>query len=369
MALAILTLAPPHSLCCLPLLAVLLVDYHELLSLGYRFSGFVVVLGVKLGIGCWCCFHREAAADTTLADESDKFSGAGAGVGAHFSGPQPCFRWPRLQLQHPIRPLELECELSFEDNSRKIHILKFGFRSIFEDSEFFISKMAKLSCFSAIVRGKKKLKGDESTRSGELRKAIETLHVRLQQQPVKSLEMDGKSKPETLGVLIPFGVEKKYSSPSSGNTRSPKSPIGCVEAVEAAAYEGESEHEESPIARGNSFNDHSDLQLDEANSGEVTPKLVYLNKQSIKPQRARGVVTDSVAKAALGNKGWNPRRKSSKKLSQRSASFKNTHALPSKKSSSFPTHGHNTGASVVQQNLSKTKSMVRVSSELPSSSH
>ncbi|XP_050157524.1 uncharacterized protein LOC126631440 [Malus sylvestris] len=101
----------------------------------------------------------------------------------------------------------------------------------------------------------------------------------------------------------------------------------------------------------------------------LLPKLVYLNKQSIKPQRARGVVTDSVAKAALGNKGWNPRRKSSKKLSQRSASFKNTHALPSKKSSSFPTHGHNTGASVVQQNLSKTKSMVRVSSELPSSSH
>ncbi|KAM1014077.1 hypothetical protein ACFX2C_044123 [Malus domestica] len=169
-----------------------------------------------------------------------------------------------------LSPVSGGLDCSCEDNSRKIHILKFGFRSIFEDSEFFISKMAKLSCFSAIVRGKK-VKGDESTRSGELRKAIETLHVRLQQQPVKSLERDGKSKPETLGVLIPYGVEKKYSSPSSGNTRSPKSPIGCVEAVEAAAYEGEYEHEESPIARGNSFNDHSDLQLDEANSGEVTP--------------------------------------------------------------------------------------------------
>ncbi|RXH69315.1 hypothetical protein DVH24_037099 [Malus domestica] len=39
LALGRVILAPPPSLCCLPLLAVLLVDCHELLSLGCRFSG------------------------------------------------------------------------------------------------------------------------------------------------------------------------------------------------------------------------------------------------------------------------------------------------------------------------------------------
>ncbi|KAB2617066.1 hypothetical protein D8674_012935 [Pyrus ussuriensis x Pyrus communis] len=129
--------------------------------------------------------------------------------------------------------------------------------------------MAKFSCFSLIGRRKKKVKGDdESTRSGEVDKAIRTLQVRLQQQPLKPLEIDGKSKPATFGVLIPYGVEKKYSSPPSGDTRSPKSPIRCVE---AAACEGEYEHKESPLAKGSSSNHHSDLQPNEANSGDVTP--------------------------------------------------------------------------------------------------
>lgn len=49
----------------------------------------------------------------------------------------------------------------------------------------------------------------------------------------------------------------------------------------------------------------------------LLPKLVYLNKQPIKPQRAREVLTDSVAKAALGSSSnWSSRRKAGKKLSQ-----------------------------------------------------
>lgn len=47
----------------------------------------------------------------------------------------------------------------------------------------------------------------------------------------------------------------------------------------------------------------------------LLPKLAYLNKQSIKPQRAR-VVADSVAKAALGNNSPSSYRKSPKKISQ-----------------------------------------------------
>lgn len=43
----------------------------------------------------------------------------------------------------------------------------------------------------------------------------------------------------------------------------------------------------------------SDDQLRRAICG-LLPKLVYLNKQPIKPQRAREVLADSVARAALG---------------------------------------------------------------------
>ncbi|CAJ1974100.1 unnamed protein product [Sphenostylis stenocarpa] len=56
----------------------------------------------------------------------------------------------------------------------------------------------------------------------------------------------------------------------------------------------------------------SDDQLRKAVSG-LLPKLVYLNKQSIKSQRGREILTDSVAKAALGNSGHNSYRRALKK--------------------------------------------------------
>lgn len=58
-----------------------------------------------------------------------------------------------------------------------------------------------------------------------------------------------------------------------------------------------------------------DDQLRKAVSG-LLPLLTYLNKQPIKPQRAREGVTDSVAKAALGNSGWSSRRRSARRSSQ-----------------------------------------------------
>ncbi|XP_068639056.1 uncharacterized protein [Aristolochia californica] len=48
----------------------------------------------------------------------------------------------------------------------------------------------------------------------------------------------------------------------------------------------------------------------------LLPQLAYLNKQLIKPQRAREAVVNNVAKAALGNSGWNARRKPVKRVSQ-----------------------------------------------------
>eukprot|EP00268_Persea_americana_P058863 TRINITY_DN7163_c0_g1_i1.p1 TRINITY_DN7163_c0_g1~~TRINITY_DN7163_c0_g1_i1.p1 ORF type:complete len:682 (-),score=144.18 TRINITY_DN7163_c0_g1_i1:873-2918(-) len=52
----------------------------------------------------------------------------------------------------------------------------------------------------------------------------------------------------------------------------------------------------------------------------LLPHLTYLNKQPIKPQRAREVATDSVARAALGNSSWNSRRKASRRVTQGSSS-------------------------------------------------
>ncbi|EXB75349.1 Dynein assembly factor 1 [Morus notabilis] len=63
----------------------------------------------------------------------------------------------------------------------------------------------------------------------------------------------------------------------------------------------------------------SEDQLRKAACG-LLPKLVYLNKQPTKPQRAREVLTDSVAKAALGNGGYNSRRRAGKRVSQLGAS-------------------------------------------------
>jgi Leucine-rich repeat (LRR) protein len=62
-----------------------------------------------------------------------------------------------------------------------------------------------------------------------------------------------------------------------------------------------------------------DEQLKKAVSG-LLPKVTYLNKQLIKPQRGREVTTDRVAKAALGNTGWDSRRKVTRRLNQGSGS-------------------------------------------------
>ncbi|KAJ3702620.1 hypothetical protein LUZ61_006325 [Rhynchospora tenuis] len=58
-----------------------------------------------------------------------------------------------------------------------------------------------------------------------------------------------------------------------------------------------------------------DEQLKKAVSG-LLPKVAYLNKQPVKPQRGREVTTDRVAKAALGNTGWDSRRKMARRLNQ-----------------------------------------------------
>lgn len=52
----------------------------------------------------------------------------------------------------------------------------------------------------------------------------------------------------------------------------------------------------------------------------LLPKLTYLNKQPIKPQRAREAVSDNVTRAALGNNGWSSRRKVSRWATQGSSS-------------------------------------------------
>ncbi|KAL4604153.1 hypothetical protein ACB092_10G172000 [Castanea dentata] len=73
---------------------------------------------------------------------------------------------------------------------------------------------------------------------------------------------------------------------------------------------------------------------------DLLPKLAYLNKQSIKPQRARELLTDSVAKAALGNRS--SRKKSGKRVSQ---------------SKSFSASGHKSSANVVQKSKNRSKSI------------
>ncbi|KAE8725020.1 Outer arm dynein light chain 1 protein [Hibiscus syriacus] len=61
----------------------------------------------------------------------------------------------------------------------------------------------------------------------------------------------------------------------------------------------------------------------------LLPKLTYLNKQPIKPQRGREVVSDSLSKAALGSGNWSPRRKTTKRGSHGGSTSKspNRHHL------------------------------------------
>ncbi|URE43963.1 leucine rich repeat domain containing protein [Musa troglodytarum] len=56
-----------------------------------------------------------------------------------------------------------------------------------------------------------------------------------------------------------------------------------------------------------------DDQLRKAVCG-LLPHVTFLNKQPIKPLRAREAATDSVAKAALGNNGWGTRRRATRRV-------------------------------------------------------
>lgn len=73
----------------------------------------------------------------------------------------------------------------------------------------------------------------------------------------------------------------------------------------------------------------------------ILPKIVYLNKQPIKPQRAREILTDSVAKAALGNGGYSSHRRAGRRISQVGSSS---------------TSGHRSSSSVAQKSRHKSKS-------------
>ncbi|OEL33021.1 hypothetical protein BAE44_0005963 [Dichanthelium oligosanthes] len=59
-----------------------------------------------------------------------------------------------------------------------------------------------------------------------------------------------------------------------------------------------------------------DDTLRKAVSG-LLPRIEYLNRQAVKPQRAREVAKDSVAQAALGNGGgWSSRRRAARRVTQ-----------------------------------------------------
>lgn len=75
----------------------------------------------------------------------------------------------------------------------------------------------------------------------------------------------------------------------------------------------------------------------------LLPRLSYLNKQPIKPQRARELLTDSVAKAALGNGGYSSRRRAGKRVSQ----------------SGVSSSTHRSSASVSRKSRHVSKSRVR----------
>lgn len=104
----------------------------------------------------------------------------------------------------------------------------------------------------------------------------------------------------------------------------------------------------------------NDDQLRKAISG-LLPKLAYLNKQPIKPQRAREVVMDNVARAALGNSSWSSRRKAVKRASQGGATSSSVHR-------SRATSGH--GSRHRSKSRTHHHSPLKISSSrLASSSH
>lgn len=76
----------------------------------------------------------------------------------------------------------------------------------------------------------------------------------------------------------------------------------------------------------------------------LLPKLAFLNKQPINPQKAREVGKEAIAKVALGNSSWSTRRKAARKVTQGGSS-----------SSSV----HRSSASVAHKNRHKLKSRVQ----------
>ncbi|KAK9271320.1 hypothetical protein L1049_026910 [Liquidambar formosana] len=84
----------------------------------------------------------------------------------------------------------------------------------------------------------------------------------------------------------------------------------------------------------------NDDQLRKAICG-LLPKLSYLNKQPIKPQRAREVLMDSVAKAALGSSSLSSRRRAVKRVSQ---------------GGSVSSSGHRSSVAAGQKSRNKSKS-------------
>lgn len=72
----------------------------------------------------------------------------------------------------------------------------------------------------------------------------------------------------------------------------------------------------------------------------LLPKLVYLNKQPIKPQRARELLTDSIAKAVLGNSSQSSQRKAVKRTGR---------------SGSLPSSNQRSSTSIGQRSRSKSK--------------
>ncbi|KAH7567741.1 hypothetical protein ACOSQ2_010468 [Xanthoceras sorbifolium] len=102
----------------------------------------------------------------------------------------------------------------------------------------------------------------------------------------------------------------------------------------------------------------SDDQLRKAVCG-LLPKLVYLNKQPIKPQRARELLTDSVAKAVLGNGSRSSKRKAMKRTIR-------SGSLPSNCQKSTVSGGHKSGSRSKSQNPNRLSSKTLLSSHPPS---
>lgn len=57
----------------------------------------------------------------------------------------------------------------------------------------------------------------------------------------------------------------------------------------------------------------------------ILPKLAFLNKQPINPQKAREVGKEGIAKVALGNSSWSSRKKAARKVTQGGSSSSGVH--------------------------------------------